>query len=182
MKSRACVVGISSLTVILFGGSLITDAQEGTVVLTRGLSTVVLEPYAKNIIRITLSKVKDKALAPPGYGFIASPVSDGWKKAAGTEDDVYSSDRLVVKIDADRPPQLSENDRQLAQFFDFFNEPRAHITVSTPDGKILVDMLSWSMRKPGDADGNSEILYNQRPTDEPFYRVGATFASPPDEH
>jgi alpha-D-xyloside xylohydrolase len=47
---------------------------------------------------------------------------------------------------------------------------------------MLVDMLNWSMLLPNDASGNDEILSNQRPSDDPFYRVGATFASPPDEH
>ena len=47
-------------------------AQETRVVLDRGGSTIVLEPYAPNIIRVTLSLLKEPALAPPGYGFTAT--------------------------------------------------------------------------------------------------------------
>ena len=31
-------------------------------------------------------------------------------------------------------------------------------------------------------EGNADILYDRRPTDPPFYQVGATFVSPSDEH
>ena len=53
-----------------------TDAQR--VVLERGKSTIVFEPYAPNIVRVTLSMLKDSALAAPGYGFVASPSAQGW--------------------------------------------------------------------------------------------------------
>ncbi len=46
--------------------------QETRLVLDRGGSTIVLEPYAPNIIRVTLSLLKKPALAPPGYGFTAA--------------------------------------------------------------------------------------------------------------
>ena len=35
---------------------------------------------------------------------------------------------------------------------------------------------------PNHKDGNADILYDKRPSDEPFFQVGATFVSPPDEH
>ena len=41
--------------------------------LDRGDSTIVLEPYAPNIIRVTLSLLRQPALAPPGYGFTGHP-------------------------------------------------------------------------------------------------------------
>jgi alpha-D-xyloside xylohydrolase len=56
----------------------IAPPQETRVVLDRGGGTIVLEPYASNIIRVTLSLLKQPALAPPGYGFTAKPAADGW--------------------------------------------------------------------------------------------------------
>lgn len=48
------------------------------VVLDHGEATVVLEAYAPNIIRVTLSKFKEAANAAPGYGFVATPdATDG---------------------------------------------------------------------------------------------------------
>jgi alpha-D-xyloside xylohydrolase len=165
----------------LFGGVSL-HAQKAEVILERDGSTIVLEPYAPNIVRVTLSKVKDKATAAPGYGFVGSPSAAGWKHEQDSRGDIYTSTRLVVVVAASQPPKPTANDLQLAKFFDFFTEPRAHITISTPEGKTLLDMLDWSMSAPNDSEGNTEILNDRRPSDEPFYRVGATFTSPADEH
>jgi len=35
---------------------------------------------------------------------------------------------------------------------------------------------------PNHKDGNAYILADRRPTDAPFFQVGATFAAPDDEH
>ena len=51
---------------------------ENQIILTRDNSTIVLEPYAPNIIRVNVSLLHDKATAAPGYGFIASPSPQGW--------------------------------------------------------------------------------------------------------
>ena len=40
-------------------------------VLHREPITMVIEPYAPNIVRITLSLLRDQAIAAPGYGFTA---------------------------------------------------------------------------------------------------------------
>src|SRR6202012_749265 len=40
----------------------------------------------------------------------------------------------------------------------------------------------WQMSVPNYKDGNADLKYDRRPTDDPFYQVGATFASPADEH
>jgi alpha-D-xyloside xylohydrolase len=43
-------------------------------------------------------------------------------------------------------------------------------------------MTHWSMSVPNHKDGNATVLYDKRPSDSSFYQVGATFASPDDEH
>jgi alpha-D-xyloside xylohydrolase len=53
---------------------------------------------------------------------------------------------------------------------------------STPDGKTLLEMKDWSMSVPNHKDGNAGVLYDKRASDEQFYQVAATFASPDDEH
>jgi alpha-D-xyloside xylohydrolase len=162
-----------SATVLL--GCLSVVAQQNRIVIERGGNTVALEPYAPNIIRVTISKSKDKAIAAPGYGFIASPSWSGWSHEKDSDGDVYQSDRLVVKVAAARAPHFTANDLQLGKFFDLSNEPREHITVATPQGKVLVDLLGWSLSEPTDAG-------EKHPKEEPFAPVGATFAAPPDEH
>jgi alpha-D-xyloside xylohydrolase len=50
-------------------------AEQPAVVLDRDRSTVELQAYAPNIIRVTLSAIKASALAAPGYGFVAQPTA-----------------------------------------------------------------------------------------------------------
>ena len=157
-------------------------AENAQLVLDRDGSAIVLEPYAPNIIRVTLSRLKDKATAAPGFGFNATASSTGWKHEVDARGDVYTSSRLVVTVEGDHPRTPTINDLQLDKYFHFLTAPRAHITVSTPDGKNLLEMTGWSMSKPSDSEGNSSVLNDKRPSDEPFYSVSAVFASPEDEH
>jgi alpha-D-xyloside xylohydrolase len=76
-------------------------------------------------------------------------------------------------------PSITQAD--IAKFFRG-SVPPAHITIRTPEGEVLVDMQGWSMSVPNHKDGNAGVLNDRRPTDAPFYQVGAVFASPPDEH
>ena len=43
-------------------------------------------------------------------------------------------------------------------------------------------MSDWQMAVPNYKDGTSQSLNDRRATDDAFYQVGATFASPKDEH
>ena len=70
-------------------------AQAQAVVLNRDGSTIVFEPYAPNIIRVTLSLIKEQATAAPGYGFVAHPSAQGWSR----QGDVYRSPRLAVTLE-----------------------------------------------------------------------------------
>src|SRR5438445_1174051 len=89
----------------------------------RGRSTIVLEPYAANIVRVTLSRHKEAATAAPGYGFLVLPSATGWNVSRENGSDLLKSERLTVKV-----PANSEN-----------------LTVNTPDGTVLVNLRSWSM-------------------------------------
>ncbi|HEY1803108.1 MAG TPA: glycoside hydrolase family 31 protein [Terracidiphilus sp.] len=156
-------------------GCLAATAQHESLVVDRAGTTVAIEPYASNIVRVTISKEKDRATAAAGYGFIASPSSSGWRHENESGDDFYRSDRLVVQVAASKAAHFSANDLQLMKFFDFSNDPQQHITVSTADGKMLVDLLGWSVPEPG-------ALKETHPRTEPSAPVSATFASPLDEH
>ena len=154
---------------------------QNQIVLTRDNSTIVLEPYAPNIVRVTLSLNKAKAAAAPGFGFIGSPATQGWELQHADAADVYRSSRIVVTVNANHPGSPSRTQRDIARFFNG-SAPAAHITITTPDGKKLLEMTGWSMSVPNHKDGNAGILNDKRPTDPPFYQVGATFVSPDDEH
>ena len=177
---RYCIAVVISTLILLPAG--IAQTQATQVVLDRGGSTIVLEPYAPNIVRVTLSLRKDQATATPGYGVTASPSPIGWQQGSDSAGDTYTSPRMTVTVAAHHPSRASlATEVDIAKFFSG-STPGAHITVRTPEGKTLVDMEGWEMAVPNHKDGNADILYDRRPADPPFYEVGATFASPADEH
>ena len=52
---------------------LTLHAQNASVILERDGNTIVLEPYAPNIIRVTMSKDKAAATGAAGIGFVELP-------------------------------------------------------------------------------------------------------------
>ncbi len=163
--------------------ALALQAQQAQVTLTRGGSTIVLEPYAPNILRVTLSLTRDAALAKPGYGLIATPAGSGWSASQTAQADVYQSARMVASVDKDLPPSHPplQTELDIAKYFNG-SAPGAHITLRTPEGKTLVEMTGWSQSVPNHKDGTAELDNDRRPADPKFWVVGATFASPDDEH
>lgn len=157
-------------------------AEELRLVLDREGSTVALEPYAPNIIRVTLSTMKEAAVAAPGYGFVATPSSQGWTQQRGDAGDVYRSGRLIVSVAANKP--TSPPPATVVDISKYFSgsTPSVHINIRTPDGKNLLEMTDWSMSVPNYKDDNAGLLHNRRPSDAAFYTVGATFRSPDDEN
>jgi alpha-D-xyloside xylohydrolase len=156
-------------------------AQRPGVVLDRDGSTIALEPYGANIIRITLSLIKDAALAAPGYGFLAQPSDTDWRHQSTGDADVYRSSRLIVSVPVNRPRPRLPTQVAISKYFHGSNPP-AHITISTPAGKTLLEMTSWWMAVPNYKNDDAGILRDRRPSDPAFYHVGAIFRSPNDEH
>ncbi len=150
--------------------------------LTRDNATVVVEPYAPNIVRVTLSLDKAQALAAPGYGVIATPDTAGWSAATGDSGDTLRSSRMVVHVSPQGKPYTPTG--TAADIAKFFNgsTPYVGVNIQTPEGATLLDMHGWQMSVPNYKDGNHDVLLDRRPTDDPFYEVGASFAAPKDEH
>ncbi len=150
--------------------------------LTRGAATVRVEPYAENIVRVTLSLDRGYALAEPGPGVLAHASQAGWSTAGGAEGDVFRSSRLVVTVAPEG--RLSKPTGTQADIAKFFNgsTPGVGLAIKTPEGATLLHLNGWQMSVPNYKDGNAAILNERRSTDRPFFQVGATFATPPDEH
>jgi alpha-D-xyloside xylohydrolase len=175
VRALSCA-GLSAVFLL----SIPATAQQ-QIVMDHDGSTVTFEPYAANIIRVTLSLQHDPSVAPPGYGLVAKPDGDGWTHSTDERGDVYRSSRLVVTLDASHPGKPNATQSDIGKFF-IGSTPGAHIRVATPEGATLVDMVGWQQSVPNHKDGNASILYDKRPQDEAFFQVGATFVSPPDEH
>ena len=180
---RKVVPAVAILLFLLCAASAMAQTSPQQIVLDRGNATVVLEPYAPNIIRVTLSLLKDAALAPPGYGISAKPSSEGWSYEKTEDGDIYKSSRLVVKLPVNHHKGGAPLNTQIdiAKYFNG-STPGAPVTVTTPDGKTLLDMQGWQMSVPNNKDGNAQIVNDKRPSDPAFYEVGASFHSPDDEH
>jgi len=156
-------------------------AQDGKLQLDLHGGTLVLEPYAPNILRVTLSLQKEHALAGPGYGIIGAPDAKGWSHAKSEAGETYKSSELVVTMPAGKPWKPIQTQIDIGRFFNG-SAPGAHLVFSTPDGKTLLDMDGWAQSVLNYKDGDTELLHDRRPTDDEFFRVAAYFHSPDDEH
>ena len=188
--TRTFVAAGVTLLSLLAAGSAVAQKQ---IVLERRDATVTLEPYAPNVVRITMSLKKDRALAPPGYGISAQPSESGWTYEHTDKVDTYRSDRMTVKMPAPHyDPKTTKYACDTCQYF-FGSTPWIPLTVTGADGKPLVSLNGWSMTVPNHKDGNAEVLgdvqpsidhdrFDARPADAVYFQVGATFHSPDDEH
>jgi len=164
---------------LVLGGPGVCSAQ---LILNRGEATVQVEPYGPNIVRISLSLRREDALAAPGYGIIAPPSASGWTAANTEVGDTLRSSRLVVTVSPEAPKYVpTGTSGDIAKFFNG-STPGVGLSIKTPEGDSLVQMQGWQMSVPNHKDGNADILYDRRPTDPPFFQIGASFATPPDEH
>ena len=50
---------------------LISSLHAQPIVVTRGEVTVMVEPYAENVVRVSISTLKESATDAPGYGVSA---------------------------------------------------------------------------------------------------------------
>ena len=164
-------------TTAIVSASVLPAAGAQTV-LQRGGATVSLEPYAPNIVRVTLSLDNKAALAGPGVGIIGQADATGWSKESDEQGDTLHSASIVVHVNAEHPRG------PLPETANYFNgsTPNVGLSITTPEGKTILSMSGWEMSTPNHKDGNADVLLDRRPTDDPFFQVGASFSAPEDEH
>jgi alpha-glucosidase/alpha-D-xyloside xylohydrolase len=173
------------------GAVAIAQDQASRFVLDRAGRTIVVEPYADNIVRITLSTIKSAALAAPGYGIVGSPSMAGWTQAKDQDgSDVFRSGKLILRVAPENIPAphafaLDALNQSLRDhyFGGGASGPGLHntiISVATSSGKPLLKMWRWSIF-PNRPEGTPANV-GEGAKDDPGYRVSATFDSPQDEH
>ena len=166
MRSQICrrfgrKLPVFRLVQMLLGAvslAAVAMAQRGPMVLEREGRVISLEPYAPNILRVTMSTDKAAATSAPGYGFVAQPSSEGWTHERDPKgDDVFRSDRLVVRVapgnlpmeKLPQPMPLDALNLQLRDpYFGGGGGKAPHndaLLVTTPDGKTLLHMRTWAM-------------------------------------
>jgi alpha-D-xyloside xylohydrolase len=150
-------------------------------VLTRGSAAVVLQAFAPNIVRVTLSLDKTAALKGPGVGIIATGMATGWKQESVDGGDTFRSDRMVVHVSPESHGVPSGTQADIAKYFSG-STPDVGLRIETPAGEQILSLDGWEMSVPNRKDGNADVLHDRRPGDDPFFQVGATFAARGDEH
>ncbi len=151
-------------------------------VLSRSNATVMLEPYAPNILRVTLSLRRPDAIAAPGYGISAHPSAAGWTSSTSGTGDTFTSSRITATVSPEgKPWKPTGTQADIAKFFGG-STPGVGLDIRTSDGRPLLHLNGWQMSVPNYKDANHDILYDRRPQDHDFFQVGATFATPADEH
>ncbi len=169
-----------SPALLILTTALAATAQ--TAPLTRNGQTISIEPYAPNIVRITLSTIANEAQAPPGPGFVAAPDGQGWQHSTTADEaDRYTSARMTVTVAPgyERDPNAKQPDT--ARFFSG-SVPGANIAVTLPDGSPLAEMDGWQMAALNQKDDTLRNARGILPADLPLYTVGASFRAPEDEH
>ena len=167
--------------VILLVGSLSGGARRSpaqVLQVQRGGATVSVEPYAPNIVRVSLSLLRTEALAGPGYGILAKPAGEGWTRETGVKGDGLRSAAMTVTV-APQGPKGPEP--ETSKFFSG-SVPYVAIEFKGANGATLLRLNGWAMSVPNHKDGNAQVLNDRRPGDAPFYRVSASFSAAPGEH
>ncbi len=180
-SSRRFGVAVSLSLAMAVAASAQTSATS-QISTSRGEATVVVEPYAPNVVHVSISLLPKYALAAPGYGISAHPAGDGWTSASDEKGDVLRSGALTVTVAPQGPKGKPSGSS--ADIANFFNGSTSYVglNIRTADGRTLLQMNGWEMAVPNYKDGNHDVLFDRRPTDDPFYEVGANFAAADDEH
>ena len=169
-----------SPVLLLIANAIAVLAQ--TAPLERNGQTITIEAYAPNVVRVTLSNIAREAEAGPGYGFVAKPDETGWKHGVATSGaDTYTSDRMTVTV---APAYKRDPNEKLPDTAKFFSGSTAgaNVSVTLPDGSLLVEMEGWQMAELNQKDDTLKNARGIKPEDLPLYTVGATFRATDGEH
>jgi len=131
----------------------------------RNGSLVAIEPYAPNVVRVTIALDHGLSDAKPGYGIVARSDAAGWNHSSSAGADTFSSSAISLTVQAQPWPSAPS---QMARYF-ASSIPPVSIALSDRSGKPIVSMTGWDMA-PHDVAG------------EHTFRVSAGFSVTPDEH
>jgi len=131
----------------------------------RNGSLVAIEPYAPNVVRVTIALDHDLSDSAPGYGITAKSDATGWKHTSSASGDTFSSGAVNLTVKAEPWPSAPS---QMARYF-FSAIPPVSVEIKGADGTPIVTMGGWDMA-PHDVAG------------EHTFAVSASFSVQPGEH
>ena len=140
-------------------------AAQPLATLDRHGSYVAVEPYAPNIVRVTIALDRTLSDAAPGYGISGKSDTKGWTRRSGEAGDVFTSSAFSLTVDAQPWPKApSQMERYFAPSL-----PPVSLTIRRGDGKTIARMGGWELA-PHTVNG------------EKTFKVGVSFDASPDEH
>ena len=151
------------------------NAVSAATPLDRNGQTISIEPYAPNVVRVTISTIAAEATAAPGPGFSATPNQSGWQHTTDERGaDIYRSDRMTVTV---APGYKRDPHGKLPDTARFFSGsvPGVNVAFTLPDGQPLADMGGWTMAALNQKDDTLKNARGIKPSDLPLYTVGASF-------
>ena len=131
----------------------------------RNGSLVAIEPYAPNVVRVTIALDHGLSDSAPGAGVVAKSDAAGWNHSSSAAGDTFSSNAVSLTVQAQPWPSAPS---QMARYF-ASSIPPVSIALNDASGKPIVSMTGWDMA-PHDVTG------------EHTFRVSAGFSITPDEH
>ncbi|RST31524.1 glycoside hydrolase family 31 protein [Sphingomonas ginkgonis] len=158
--ARAMVLaGVSSLA------ALATPAASAPLAtMDRNGSLIAIEPYAPNIVRVTIALDRSLADSAPGYGIDGQPDAAGWSHSTTANGDRFASGALSVTVNAQPWPKApSQMERYFAPSL-----PPVSVQFTGASGQS-VQMNGWELA-PHTVNG------------ERTFRTGASFSDTPDTH
>jgi len=131
----------------------------------RNGSLVAIEPYAPNIVRVTIALDRGLSDGAPGYGIVAKSDATGWNHSSSAGADTFTSSAVKLTVQAQPWPSAPS---QMARYFASAIPP-VSIALNDAQGQPIVTMGGWDLA-PHDVNG------------EHTFRVSANFSITPDEH
>jgi len=152
---------LAGATLLLGAAPAVADPMA---LLDRNGARVAVEPYAPNVVRVTIALDPALASAAAGPGISGRADPTGWTHSARDGADSFRSAGMTLTVDAQEWPKAPS---QMQRYF-APSLPGVGLSIQTPDGRT-VRMNGWEMA-PHDVAG------------EHTFRTGASFAAAPDEH
>ena len=141
---------------------------------------MLVEPYAPNIVRVSLSLRRDDALAAARIWRFSQTSGDWLECREGSVwrcASIFAHGCYGLAAGGKWVPTGTQAD--IAKFFNGSYARRWFICEDSGRRAAgAVRRLGWQMSVPNHKDGNARTSSTPRPTDPPFFQVGATFASP----
>jgi alpha-D-xyloside xylohydrolase len=131
----------------------------------RNGSYVAVEPFAPNVVHVTIAVERDLLEKEKNFGIVADSNASGWAHEVGADGDRFRTSAMTVTVDPQPWPSAPS---QMARYFQS-SLPPVSLSIGDAGGNPIVKMTGWDMA-PHEVNG------------EKTFKVSANFSVTPNEH